>query len=1055
MRVGWGSVFAVPLLVCSLASSVAETNQLNDLKARDREIIRLYEAGKYAEAVLLARDTVALAESTLAPDHSELATALNSLALLYAAQGHYADAEPLYKRSLAIDEVVLGREHSDANYFAVARSLTNLGGLLAAQGRHSEALLLHTRSLAIWETVLGPDNNYVALALNNLAEVYRDQGRYAEAAPIYERSLAIREKIFGPDDAAVATALGSLGELYTAEGRYTDAEPLYKRSLAIREKVLGPSHPGVSTVLGSLSELYRVQGRYGDAEPLYKRSLEIKENVLGPEHPDVALSLNNLALLYVAQGRYTDAEPLYTRGLGILTKALGSDHPDVARAVGNLAELYAAQSRYGDAELLYKRSLEIAETALGPDHPIVAGNLNGLAALYAALKRPADAEPYFTRSLAIAQRTLGPDHPDLAVSYNNLAVLALTRRDWGRASDYWRKSVGVIKRRAERGLAGSKRETNEAEASRKRGYFLGLVKVTHRIATEERGHKPKLAEEMFETTQWGQASEAASSIAKMAARSAKGNLALAVSVRERQDIVGEWQVKDKTLIAAKSEPPGKRNTASEIALADRLAAIDQRLAEIDARLAKEFPDYVALTNPKPLSLIEVRAQLHSNEALVVFLDTDDSLKPLPQETFIWVVTKTDSRWLRSDVGVNALTGRIGALRCGLDSGAWDGDGLARCNSLFGFRPQSKPPDTLPFDLSAAYALYKDLFGDAEDLIKDKHLLIVPSGPLTQFPFHVLVTDAPKTPDDYANAAWLATRHAITVLPSVASLAALRRNAKPSAAPEPFIGFGDPVLVGQTGCGGTVVPDQCPGAEIKVAGKPSLLHRASAALGALPAYFRNGQADVVEVRKLCALPETAYELKCVARSLDTPESNILLGKNMTEAALKNARLDRYRVVHFATHGLLAGETAQIASDMAEPALVFTPPDTPTENDDGLLTASEVAALKLDADWVVMSACNTAGGGAPGAEALSGLARAFFYAGARALLVSHWPVNSYAATMLTSRTFAEMGKDPSLGRSEAFRRAMLALMSDATRPWAAHPSVWAPFVVVGEGGKRGPL
>ncbi len=172
--------------------------------------------------------------------------------------------------------------------------------------------------------------------------------------------------------------------------------------------------------------------------------------------------------------------------------------------------------------------------------------------------------------------------------------------------------------------------------------------------------------------------------------------------------------------------------------------------------------------------------------------------------------------------------------------------------------------------------------------------------------------------------------------------------------------------------------------------------------------------------------------------------------MTETALKKAPLSHYRVIHFATHGLLAGETAQLAKVHAEPALVMSPPETATEEDDGLLTASEVAALKLDADWVVMSACNTAGGGEPGAEALSGLARAFFYAGARALLVSHWPVNSYAATMLTSRTFAEMRKDKTIGSSEAFRRAMLALMSDERSPWAAHPSVWAPFVVVGEGG-----
>jgi CHAT domain-containing protein len=176
--------------------------------------------------------------------------------------------------------------------------------------------------------------------------------------------------------------------------------------------------------------------------------------------------------------------------------------------------------------------------------------------------------------------------------------------------------------------------------------------------------------------------------------------------------------------------------------------------------------------------------------------------------------------------------------------------------------------------------------------------------------------------------------------------------------------------------------------------------------------------------------------------------------MTETAVKKAALSRYRIIHFATHGLLAGETEQFVKARAEPALVMSPPDQPTDEDDGLLTASEVAGLKLDADWVVLSACNTAGGEEPGAEALSGLARAFFYAGARALLVSHWPVDSYAATMLTSRTFAEMRKSSTVGRAEGFRRAMLALINDDKRPWAAHPSTWAPFVVVGTGADLAP-
>jgi CHAT domain-containing protein len=139
-------------------------------------------------------------------------------------------------------------------------------------------------------------------------------------------------------------------------------------------------------------------------------------------------------------------------------------------------------------------------------------------------------------------------------------------------------------------------------------------------------------------------------------------------------------------------------------------------------------------------------------------------------------------------------------------------------------------------------------------------------------------------------------------------------------------------------------------------------------------------------------------------------------------------------------------------LGEPALALTLPAQPNDLDDGLLTASEVAQLKLNADWVVLSACNTAAGDKPGAEALSGLARAFFYAGARALPVSHWSVDSEAATRLTTSTFSIMNSEPKLGRAEALRRAMLAYMNDKASPLNAYPAFWAPFSLVGEGAPR---
>ena len=202
-----------------------------------------------------------------------------------------------------------------------------------------------------------------------------------------------------------------------------------------------------------------------------------------------------------------------------------------------------------------------------------------------------------------------------------------------------------------------------------------------------------------------------------------------------------------------------------------------------------------------------------------------------------------------------------------------------------------------------------------------------------------------------------------------------------------------------------------------------------------------------------LPETADELCAVARLLGAPESAVYLGAAATERTIKGlsagGTLGNARFVHFATHGLLASETEDVARAKAEPALLLTPPAQASEEDDGLLTASEVAQLKLDADWVILSACNTAAGEKLDADALSGLARAFFYAGSRTLLASHWYVDSESAVALVTKTFGELSARPGTGRAEALRRAMLALIDQGGR--TAHPANWAPFVVVGEGGR----
>ncbi len=261
---------------------------------------------------------------------------------------------------------------------------------------------------------------------------------------------------------------------------------------------------------------------------------------------------------------------------------------------------------------------------------------------------------------------------------------------------------------------------------------------------------------------------------------------------------------------------------------------------------------------------------------------------------------------------------------------------------------------------------------------------------------------------YRDAAWLLRRHAVTVLPSVTSLKALRVFARKDQAAKPMIGFGHPVF--------------------NAAGERASIPGQGSAAAKTRGYAESWQGAGHRLRHARPGASAARGHRrriAVAQKLGAALDDLFLRAAASETTVKSAALRDLSHHLFTTHGLVAGDV----KGLGDPSLVLTLPQLPTDKDDGLLTAS-LAALTLNADWVVLSACNMIAGEKPGAEALSGLARAFFYAGARALLVSHWAVESGAATRLTTATLDLLKSDPALGRAEGGDRSGCATLLQGT-------------------------
>ena len=837
------------------------------------------------------------------------------------------------------------------------------------------------------------------------------------------------------------------GNIFELQGQYTQAESVLRRGLGNIDDDIAAGVDDRATAFFTLGDLLlllkaefheglarvlSLQDRLTEAEIEMRYGLQTLLRRFGRDSQYTARLLRDFGHVLMEQGRFAEAERMAVESIAIYQR-IGALPESLrpAQARLTLAESIALQRRWQEVLAEYAKIEESLAGELQTFNQFVAGSVTwGLAQIYAG-----EAVNAVTRLRAAYDRKrdqLGIEHIDTAELGGVLAAALAETGQFDEAFAIFAEVVPIL-------TLGAHRSDDEATTVTARDQRLALILEAYLGALAdhptplEQGDVPA-AEKAFEIANAARGRAVQRALAASAARAAARDPVLSDLVRRAQDTGRQTVALYGLLAAIANQPPDDRQAGLDDKLRQLIATLQSLRGKLDEEVERRFPDYAQLINPKPPTVEEARKQIRPGEALIATYVGE-------RRSFVWAVPQQGAvAFAAVPLGRDDIDFDVAWLRGALDAKA----------ATLGGIPE--------FDVEIAHELYQALLEPVRDGWQNaKSLLIVAHGPLGQLPFALLPTEPFKLPrketllfDGYRAVPWLARSHAVTVLPSVASLVTLRATPRGDASRRAFAGFGDPWFDTAQAAQATSGDDQA----------VALASRGDLALRSLPIRLRSlpvmDDVDSAELARLPRLPDTADEIRSIALALNADlTQDVFTGKEASETRVKSMDLSDRKVIVFATHGLVSGDL----NGLTQPALALSSLAVVGGDDDGLLTMGEILGLKLDADWVVLSACNTASGGGAGAEAVSGLGRAFFYAGARALLVSNWPVHSLSAKDLTTDLFRRQATDGSLTRTEALRQSMLAMIdggayADPTTGEAlfayAHPIFWAPFSLIGDGG-----
>ena len=1062
---------------------VRRWQRLTAVARQDRaEMVRALKAGgdgyqfqqrrRYPEAEAKLHEALALRRKVLGEQHPETADAYHSLALCLGIQGKHDEAAALLRKALVIDRKVLGERHPDTadvsstlaeclnsqgkqdealplfqkvldvrlealgeRHPATAQAYNNLAVCLARHGQHDRALSLARKALATYRLLLGEQHPETARSYNNVAGCLSRQGRYAEALPLFQKALAVYRMVLGEQHPDTAAGYNNLANCLSHQGRQAEAVLLYHKALTIKLRVRGAQHPDTALSFNGLAACLNEQGRHAEALPLFEKSLAINRVVLGERHPHTTAAYNNVAMCLLEMGRHAEALPLFRKALAAYRLSPGERHSLTALAYNNVALCLDRQGQHAEALPLFQKSLAINRAVLGERHPTIATAYNNVAMCLFNQASYAEALPLYRQALTIYHTARGEQHPDTAHCYNNVAMCLFELGKSAEAVRSWEKA-----------LAGS--EWGRLQASR-----TGFDRSLHNVGFIS----PRSALAAC-LVRLGKPLEAWQHVEADLARGLLDDLLLTDRSSAGTDVDRRARLQriDQALfpLLTLEKPDAGQVRQREALTGER----DTLLGELAAGAARRL-------RARVLALPRIQKQLPADAALVFWLDVrDEHLGCVLRHEGppAWVKLPGSGKgntWTDAD---RSLPGRaLTALAGG--PGHADGrrllaqlrrqriaplqghlKGVRRLFVVAAGQMSAVPVEVLTEGYTVSYVSSASVFArwaEKHRPLQASSLLVL-ADPAFQ-------RTAPELP--------AAPRHGLLILALAPRSLAVRIGLRPGDVLLEYNGkkLTTPADLEPTGGGervplrfwreGRTLAGRIPAGRLGVVVDKRSVAEALAA-------WRKQEKELLVLGRggdWQPLPGTRLEASALAALI--PRTTALLGSDASQRKLAELaaadRLKDFRLLHLATHGQanasLPRDTALIlAQDQIDDAAAATRPGRRPL--DGRLTVGDVlAAWKLDADLVVLSACQTGLGTEAGGEGMLGFTQALLQKGARSVVLTRWRVDDAATALLMARFYENLlGKRKAtkpLGRAAALAEAKTWLRglsrAEATKRLAA--------------------